>query len=140
MTKVNQTVNDAQLKARRTNLGKKNVDELIAIILRKDKTERTLNNKIQELQVLLKEANELNANQAIRIVGFEKDMKGMSKLIDDCHHTDTLKNEQIITLTMEKNDAFKKVNYFKSLCKFRRKVIFTCFSIITILIILLCVL
>ena len=60
MSKNNQTANEAQLKARRTSLGKKTNDELITIILRKDKSERSMNSKIQELQALLKEADELN--------------------------------------------------------------------------------
>ena len=72
MSKNNQTANEAQLKARRTSLGKKTNDELITIILRKDKSERSLNSKIQELTALLKEADELNEEKATRILGFEK--------------------------------------------------------------------
>lgn len=46
MSKKGHAVNEAQLKARRTSLGKKTNEELITIILRKDKTERTLNQKV----------------------------------------------------------------------------------------------
>lgn len=140
MAKVNQTANEAQLKARRTSLGKKTNDELITIILRKDKSERSMNSKIQELQGLLKEADELNENKATRILGFEKDMEGMNEIVK-------VKQEQIDSLISDKNkiedalnEAFKKINRLKYLCEFRRNVIFTCFGIITILIILLCVL
>ena len=140
MAKVNQTANEAQLKARRTSLGKKTNDELITIILRKDKSERSMNSKIQELQSLLKEADELNENKATRILGFEKDMEGMNNIVK-------VKQEQIDSLISDKNkiedernEALKKINHLKYLCKFRRNVIFTCFGIIAILIILLCVL
>ncbi len=64
MGKLNHAASEAQLKARRTSLGKKTVDELITIILRKDKSERSLNRKIQELTSALNEqadsANHVN--------------------------------------------------------------------------------
>jgi hypothetical protein len=94
MAKSNQTVNEAQLKGRRTSLGKKTNDELITIILRKDKSERTMNSKIQELTTLLKEADELNEDKATRILGFEKDMEGMKELVN-------VKQEQIDALLSE---------------------------------------
>jgi len=47
-TKKN-AASEAQLKARRTSLGKKSNEELINIILRKDKTERMNNTKIKTL-------------------------------------------------------------------------------------------
>ena len=80
MSKTNSTANDAQLKARRTSLGKKSKDELINIILRKDSTERKNNAKIQNLNALLKEADELNEEKATRILGFDKDMNGMKDM------------------------------------------------------------
>ncbi len=130
MAKSNQTANEAQLKARRTSLGKKSNDELITIILRKDKSERSMNSKIQELTALLKEADELNEEKATRILGFEKDMKGMEDL-------SKAKQEQIDNLISEKNSYHKEVVRLKELCNLRRKVIFTCFGIIAILIVLL---
>ena len=96
MAKSNQTVSEAQLKGRRTSLEKKSNDELITIILRKDKSERSLNSKIQELTALLKEADELNEEKATRILGFEKDMEGMQELVK-------VKQEQIDKLLHEKN-------------------------------------
>ena len=140
MAKINQTANEAQLKARRTSLAKKSNDELITIILRKDKSERSLNSKIQELTALLKEADELNEEKATRIIGFEKDMKGMEDLTK-------AKQEQINNLISEKNalteqvaEWSKKYVIVKNISSLRRKVIFTCLGIITILIILLFVL
>lgn len=49
MSTKGHAVNEAQLKARRTSLGKKTNEELITIILRKDKTERTLNKKVNDV-------------------------------------------------------------------------------------------
>ena len=137
MAKVNHAANEAQLKARRTSLGKKSKDELINIILRKDSTERKNNIKIQNLTALLKEADELNEETAIRILGFDKDMAGMEDLVK-------AKKEQIDSLISDKNKLedevaqwSKKYVYVKNISSLRRKVIFTCFGIIAILIILL---
>lgn len=140
MAKSNQTASEAQLKARRTNLAKKSNDELITIILRKDKSERSMNSKIQELQALLKEANSLNEEKATRILGFDKDIKGMEEILKT-------KQEQIDNLLSDKNKLTSEVEEWskkyvktKAISKFRRGVIFTCFGIITILIILFFVL
>ena len=129
MSKTKSTANDAQLKARRTSLEKKNYDELINIILRKDSTERKNNVKIQELTALLKEADELNEEKATRILGFEKDMKGMEDL-------SKAKQEQIDALISEKNGYLKEVVRLKELCNLRRKVIFTLFGVIIIAILI----
>ena len=129
MAKINHAANEAQLKARRTSLEKKTYDELINIILRKDSTERKNNVKIQELTALLRECDELNEEKATRIVGFEKDMKGMEDL-------SKAKQEQIDNLISEKNGYFKEMVRLKELCNFRRKVIFTLFGVIAILIVL----
>lgn len=137
MAKSNQTVNEAQLKGRRTSLEKKSNDELITIILRKDKTERSLNSKIQELTALLKEADELNEEKSTRILGFEKDMDGMEDILKT-------KQEQIDALISEKKSLTEQVEEWskkyinvKTVSKIRKKVIFTCFGIIAILIFLL---
>lgn len=137
MAKVNHAANEAQLKARRTSLGKKSKDELINIILRKDSTERKNNVKIQELIGLLKEADELNESKATRIRGFEKDMDGMEDLVK-------AKQEQIDKLLSEKHslendiaDWSKKYVNVKNISSLRRKVIFTCFGVIAILILFL---
>lgn len=130
MSKSKSTANDAQLKARRTSLEKKNYDELINIILRKDSTERKNNVKIQELTALLKESDELNEEKATRILGFEKDIKGMEDL-------SKAKQEQIDNLISEKNGYLKEVVRLKELCNLRRKVIFTLFGVIIIIAILI---
>ena len=137
MYKLDRTANDAQLKARRTSLEKKTSDELIAIILRKDSTERKNNTKIQKLTALLKEADELNEEKATRILGLDKDMAGMEDLVK-------AKQEAIDNLLSDKNklenevaEWSKKYVNVKNVSSLRRKVIFTCFGVIAILIILL---
>lgn len=137
MAKSKQTVNEVQLKARRTSLGKKSIDELISIILRKDKSERSMNTKIQELQALLKEADSLNEEKATRILNFNKDMEKVNETIKT-------KQEQIDKLISEKGTLItqveewsKKYVNLKAISSLRRKVIFTCFGIIAILVILL---
>lgn len=137
MAKSNHTASEAQLKARRTSLGKKSKEELITIILRKDKSERSMNTKIQELTALLKEADSLNEEKATRILGFEKDMEGMESIVK-------VKQEQIDSLLSEKNTLSEQVEEWskkyvnvKSISSLRRKIMFTCFAIITILICLL---
>ena len=137
MAKRNQTANEAQLKARRTSLGKKTNDELITIILRKDKSERTMNSKIQELTALLKESNELNEDKASRILDFEKNMESMKEIIN-------VKQEQLNTLISEKhtledekNAYCKKYVFIKECAILRKKVIFGLCGIIAILFILI---
>ena len=137
MSKTKSTANDAQLKARRTSLEKKGYDELINIILRKDSTERKNNVKIQELTALLREADSLNEEKATRILSFEKDMDGMEEIIK-------VKQEQIDALISDKNTLTDQVEEWskkyvntKAISSIRKKIIFTCFGIIAILIVLL---
>lgn len=80
----------SQVKARQTKLGKKNNDELIQIILKKDKVERNLNKQIKSLK------GEVNA-LSTRVNNFNKDIEGTY------HTIETLK-DKIKTLN-EKNDA-----------------------------------
>ena len=140
MAKSNQTANDAQLKARRTNLEKKTSDELISIILRKDSTERKNNAKILELTALLKEADELNEEKATRIMGFEKDMAGMEEIVK-------VKQEQIDNLISEKHTLedekkiyFNKYVLVKDHAVFRKKMVFGLCGIIAILIFIILIL
>ena len=140
MTKINSTANDAQLKARRTNLEKKTYDELINIILRKDSTERKNNAKIQELQALLKEADSLNEEKATFILSIKKDIDEMEDLVRS-------KQEQIDNLISKNNTLTEQVEEWSkkyvdatSISSLRRKIMFTCFGIIAILIVLFFVL
>lgn len=126
MAKVNQTANEAQLKARRTSLGKKSIDELITIILRKDKAERSMNCKIQELTALLNEADSLNEDKANCIIALQKDNNGMQDKIN----TLIERNDNLL---IDKNNADKEVTRLKDKCNVLQKVVWTCFGVIVIL-------
>ncbi len=67
---------NASLKARQTKLLKKSKDELIEVILRKDKVEKNQVNQISKLK------GEINSLQS-RIKGFEADNEGNEKTIKE---------------------------------------------------------
>lgn len=133
MSKTKSTANDAQLKARRTNLEKKTYDELINIILRKDSTERKNNSKIQELTALLKEADELNESKATRILGFEKDMEGMKDLVKAKQEN----IDKLISDNLQLNEMVVDYNKIKANSRIKNTIIYSCFGIIAILILFL---
>lgn len=126
MAKGKQTVSEVQLKARRTSLGKKSIDELITIILRKDKSERSMNAKIQELTALLNEADSLNEDKANCIIALQKDNNGMQDKIN----TLIERNDNLL---IDKNNADKEVVRLKDKCNTLQKIVWTCFGIIVIL-------
>ena len=126
MAKSKQTVNEVQLKARRTSLGKKSIDELITIILRKDKSERSMNAKIQELTALLSEADSLNEDKANCIITLQKDVNCMHDKIN----TLIERNDNLL---IDKNSADKEVVRLKDKCNVLQKVVWTCFGVIVIL-------
>ena len=66
---------EAQLKSRQTKLMKKSHDELVDIVLRKDKTERNLNNQIVNLK------GEVNA-LSCRVKNFDFDMEGTMQSLE----------------------------------------------------------
>lgn len=67
---------NASLKARQTKLLKKSKDDLIEVILRKDKVERNQVNQISKLK------GEINSLQS-RIRGYISDNEGNEKIIED---------------------------------------------------------
>ena len=140
MAKSNHTASEAQLKARRTSLGKKSKEELITIILRKDKSERSMNGKIQELTALLKEADKLNEEKATRILNFDKDMEGMRDLVAAKQENIDKLISEYHSLTSQVEEWSKKYVECKNMSKFRRNIMLVCFGIIAILIILFFVL
>lgn len=81
---------EAQLKSRQTKLMKKSHDELVDIVLRKDKTERNLNKQIVNLKG---EVNTLNC----RVRNFDSDMEGTMQSLET--YKDKCKTLQ------EKNDS-----------------------------------
>ena len=133
MSKSKQTANEAQLKARRTSLGKKTSDELITIILRKDKSERSMNTKIQELTALLKEADSLNEDKANAIIELNKTIESQKDKINTLI-------ERNDSLTMDKSSNSKELVRLKDKCNILRKMSITCICIIVVLIGVICVL
>ena len=126
MVKSKQTVSEVQLKARRTSLGKKSIDELITIILRKDKSERSMNAKIQELTTFNEEVDSLNKNQTKTIIELKKDSDSMKDKIN----TLIERNDNLL---IDKNNADKEVVRLKDKCNTLQKIVWTCFGIIVIL-------
>ena len=81
-----------QVKARQTKLGKKSVEELIQIILRKDATERKLNSNIVNLKA---EVNSLTS----RVNNFDKDQEGNIKAIEKWRLETEKQKELVSSLT-----------------------------------------
>ena len=74
-TMAQKTKELSQVKARQTKLGKKSHDELIQIVLKKDKVERNLNNQIKSLKG---EVNTLST----RVNNFNADIAGTYQSLD----------------------------------------------------------
>lgn len=87
---------NSSLKARQTKLLKKNKDELIEVILRKDKVERNQVNQISKLK------GEINSLQS-RIKGYISDNEGNEKIIKD------LRKQQCF-LEDRNNSLLEKIN------------------------------
>ena len=82
----------SQVKARQTKLGKKSVEDLIQIILRKDATERKLNSNIVNLKA---EVNSLTS----RVDNFDKDQEGNIKAIEKWRLETEKQKELVASLT-----------------------------------------
>lgn len=80
-----------QIKGRQTKLSKKSHDELIEIILKKDKVERNLNNQVVNLK------SEVNA-LSTRIKGLYKDQEGNDKIIKELRDSCSAKDDRIKSL------------------------------------------
>ena len=86
-----------KVKARQTKLGKKNSDELIQIILKKDKVERNLNNQIKSLK------GEVNA-LSTRVKNFDSDMEGTIQAIESYKDKIKALQEKNDTISIESKD------------------------------------
>ena len=87
----------AAVKGRETKLNKKSNDELIQIILKKDKVERNLNNQIKSLK------GEVNA-LSTRIKNFDSDMEGTIQAIESYKDKVKTLQEKNDTLSIESKD------------------------------------
>ena len=89
--------NTAAVKGRETKLNKKSNDELIQIILKKDKVERNLNNQIKSLK------GEINS-LSVRIKNFDSDMEGTIQTIESYKDQVKTLQEKNDTLSIESKD------------------------------------
>jgi len=123
------TVAETQLKARRTSLGKKTNEELINIILRKDKTERNNSAKIQIL-------TDANFDYARRIDSFEADMAGMQDKVKT--NQETIDNLQSIIRDREETIFItdNEIARLKNKCNILRKAFWTMTCIALILVVI----
>lgn len=87
----------SQVKARQTKLGKKSNDELIQIILKKDKVERSLNNQIKNLKG---EVNHLST----RVKNFDSDMEETYQEVETLKDKVKTLQETYDILEFESND------------------------------------
>lgn len=83
-----------QVKARQTKLGKKTVEELIQIILRKDSVERKLSAQVVNLKA---EVNSLTS----RVNNFDKDQEGNIKIIKDLRYSYDNAGKELMAKTAE---------------------------------------
>lgn len=96
-----------QVKARQTKLGKKSVEELIQIILRKDSVERKLSAQVVNLKT---EVNNLTS----RVNNFDKDQEGNIKIIKDLRYSYDNAGKELrakiaeIETLVESRDAWSK--------------------------------
>ena len=132
MGKLNHTASEAQLKARRTSLGKKTVDKLITIILRKDKSERSLNRKIQELTSVITKRED-NTNYIIELkkelISANENIKTKREQLDNLEHN-------VKSLRSDFKGLVAKVNNVKTLLKIHRTFNVVLLIVIAILLIL----
>ena len=87
----------AAVKGRETKLNKKSNDELIQIILKKDKIERNLNNQIKSLK------GEINA-LSTRVKNFDSDMEGTIQTIESYKDKIKALQEKNDTISIESKD------------------------------------
>ena len=87
----------AAVKGRETKLNKKSNDELIQIILKKDKIERNLNNQIKSLK------SEVNA-LSTRVKNFDSDMEGTIQAIESYKDKIKALQEKNDTISIESKD------------------------------------
>lgn len=108
----------AAVKGRETKLNKKTSEELIEIILRKDKTERNLSNQVVNLKA------EVNSLQT-RVNNFDADMEGTYQEVETLKDKVKTLQETNDNLKIEANDNMNlykdesvKVTQMKALASF----------------------
>lgn len=97
------TVKTSSTKGRETKLSKKSNEELIQIILRKDKLERNLNAQVVSLKA---EVNSLSS----RVNNFDKDMEGTVNEVKNLRDSNKVSREQIDSLRIRLKDEEENRN------------------------------
>lgn len=105
---------NASLKGRQTKLLKKTKDELIEVILRKDKVERNQVNQISKLK------GEINSLQS-RIKGFEADNERNQEIIDTLRK-DVSKSEDM-NKSLHENINSKSIELEEVTAKFTKTIV-----------------
>ena len=121
-----------QVKARQTKLGKKSVEDLIQIILRKDATERKLNGNIVNLKA---EVNSLTSC----VNNFDKDQEGNIKAIDHWKLETEKQKELVSTLTDKLSNTSAELRETKEVVEKKDKTIKVYKTLSIILVILMLV-
>lgn len=93
----------AATKSRETKLGKKTAEELIQIILRKDKTERNLNAQIVNLK-------SENNNLSIEFANYRHDSSSTFHEIEKIKEEHSIEVEDLKKKLTSKQDALKALN------------------------------
>ena len=106
----------AALKSRQTKLLKKSKDELIEVILRKDKVER---NQVNQISNLKGEINSLNS----RINGFIADSEGDQKTIKELRESCSKLKD--LNKTLNENIDFNRSNLKETTNKFNKIIVET---------------
>lgn len=106
----------SQVKARQTKLGKKSVEDLIQIILRKDATERKLNGNIVNLKA---EVNSLTS----RVDNFDKDQEGNVKAIEKWRLETEKQKELVASLTDKVSNTAAELRETKEVVEKKDKTI-----------------
>lgn len=91
------TVNETQLKTRKTKLSKKSNEDLINIILRKDDVERKLNKQIVNLKT---EVNDLNS----KVKALQLDVEDANILYNRCAESAKKLHRSCVEKTRKLND------------------------------------
>ena len=104
----------AALKGRQTKLLKKSKEELIEIVLRKDKIEK---NQVNQISNLKGEINSLNS----RIKGFIADSEGDQKIIKELR--DSCSKLEDLTKTLHENIDFNRIELEETTNKFNKLIV-----------------
>ena len=124
-------------KRRRTTLRKKNVEELVGIILRKDDTERRLNKSVETFKKL-QEINDKRINTLQDSLDMSEEIQSnQEKTISTLNTIINNKNESIETLEDHNKALYGRIKVLDNTIKSRNKELHVFFIAVVILLIML---